>query len=456
MRTPVILLLVLGMAACEAPDTTLTEVERSGLDDQPMAAWHAALPGNPSSSKTSAPQVGPLYKAGDIDGAPYQITVPATWNGTLVVYCPGMRDKADGPGEVDDRNAYLGPSWPTVLALYYEGYAIAATSYKDNGWSVYEAIQDVRNLVSYFRDTIARPERTILWGLSMGTVVAVKNLEQAAGLFDGAVICCSVGAGTTRTWDAWGDFALAYHTVFGIPPAWGTAGDVRDDVDFDTEVIAKLSGELSDTANFPKFEFLRLVLGTPWRGIDPPVSPSFFPGWAFPNMYFAFEARAELERRAAGPVFQNIGRTYSLTPAEVGYLNGLGVESSAIEGWLASMNGQRYAAPPYARNYLRQNADLTGKIKHPVLSVHTVVDQIIMVSQEYELAQTVQGAGRGDLLFQTYTDGSGHCAFTDEQYVTAVRAINEWVKTGVSPSETTFPASLGFVPGYVPPPMDQP
>src|SRR5882762_2456458 len=50
------------------------------------------------------PQIGPLDISGEIHGAPYRIMVPANWNGTLLVFAHGYRDKADHPGEIDNRN----------------------------------------------------------------------------------------------------------------------------------------------------------------------------------------------------------------------------------------------------------------------------------------------------------------------------------------------------------------
>ena len=46
----------------------------------------------------------------------------------------------------------------------------------------------------------------------------------------------------------------------------------------DTEVLAKLAPELSNIANFPKFEFIRLIAKNPGRGITPPPPPASSPG----------------------------------------------------------------------------------------------------------------------------------------------------------------------------------
>ena len=119
-------------------------------------------------------------------------------------------------------------------------------------------------------------------------------------------------------------------------------------------------------------------------------------------------------------------------------------------------NIRHYCAPNYSRNYIERNSDYSGKIKNPVLTMHTIIDPLVTVSQEYEYAETVNNAGRGRSLFQTYTTGNGHCNFTGAQLITAVNAINTWVKDGTKPTAATFPAALGFTPTFAPPPMNQP
>ncbi len=409
------------------------------------------------SSAAAAPQVGPLAATGEIKGAPYRIQVPANWNGTLLVYGHGYRDKADHPGEVDNRAAELAPSAALEAPLLAAGYALAGSAYRDNGWAVDEGVQDLKNLVTYFRDNVARPDRTILWAFSMGSVISLTSMERFGGIYDGALAGCAVGAGTSRSFDGSGDLLLGYDVVFGLPAAWGSVDDVRDDIDFETEVLAKLVPELSNVTSFPKFEFLRLVVGTPGRGIAPPPPPAFYPGWVLTDMFFATEARAELERRARGPIVQNLDRFYDLTPPERAYLAALGVPGEVVDAWLNSMNARRnIEAPPYARNYLARNADYSGRISKPVLTMHTLIDPLVTVTQENAYAALVEDAGRSKWLYQVYTNGNGHCAFTGTQLLGAIVAVDSWVRTGVKPTAGAFPAALGFLPGFVPPPMNQP
>jgi hypothetical protein len=406
---------------------------------------------------SSAAAQGPIDTSGEINGAPYRIVVPANWNGTLLVYAHGYRDKADHLGEVDNRNPDIAPNAALATALLAQGYALSGSAYRDNGWEVEGGIQDTKDLAVFFKDNIGKPERTIIWAFSMGTVIAFDSMERFGGIYDGALCGCAVGAGATQTWDAGTDFTLAYETVFGFPGSWGSVADLRDDIDFETEVQPMLIAEVSNPANFPKFEFLRLVTGVPGRGITPPPPPAFYPGWLFTDMFFATEARAELERRAGGPFVQNLDRDYNLTTAEKTYLMGLGIPSTVIDGWLLQMNNSRIIdSPNFSRNYVAHNANYSGKIKKPVLTMHTVIDPLVTVSQAYEYKETIEAAGRGNLLFQTYTTGNGHCAFTGPQLITAVGAINSWVTTGTKPTPATFPAALGFDSNFVPPPMNQP
>ena len=404
--------------------------------------------------RSPAAKAAPLDLSGEIHGAPYRIRVPEVWNGTLLIFAHGYRDKADHPGEIDNRNADVAPSAALEAPLLAQGFALAGTAYKDNGWAIEDAIQDVKNLAVFFRENVAQPQRTIIVAASLGTFVGYKSMEQFNGIYDGALCLCSAGAGATRLWDSGVPLYLAYDVVFGIPPSWGTVGEVRDDIDFDTEVLAKLAPELSNIANFPKFEFIRLVAKNPGRGINPPPPPAFFPGWALTDFFFITEARAELQRRAGGPIVQNVDQTYDLLPAEKAYLAGIGLPAPVVDAWLAQMNARpRIEAKQSARNYVRNNTDFNGKIRNQILSVHTIIDPLLVVANESAYAETNASAGKQDLLFQTFTTGVGHCNLTGPQILTSIGAIDAWVRTGVRPTAASFPAPLGFNSAFVPPPF---
>ena len=211
--------------------------------------------------------------------------------------------------------------------------------------------------------------------------IAFKSMKEFGGIYDGALCMCTAGSGSTRLWDSGVAAYLAYDVVFGVPGPWGTVGEVRNDLDFEAEVAPKLFSEIINPINFPKFEFIRLVAGTPGRGLTPPPPPLFFPDWVFTDFFFLTEARAELQRRAGGAYVQNVNQSYSLTTDERLYLSALGVPGVAIDTWLAQMNARTNIVPRTAsRNYVEQNADFNGKIKNPVLTMHTLIDPLLVVS----------------------------------------------------------------------------
>ena len=400
-------------------------------------------------------QPGPLDISGEINGAPFRIVVPATWNGTLLVFQRGYTDKADHPGEIDNRNPTISPSAAVTNSLLARGYAVTGSSRKSNGYSVEEGLDDVVALASYFKENVANPMTSILWGVSLGGLITLETAERNAGAFDGYLALSSPAAGAPRLFDYFLVLRLAYDVTFGMPSSWGTPGDIRDSVDFEGEVRPILVAQASDPANFGRFEFIRLVAGIPGSGIDPP--PGLYPGALIGLPFFlATEGVAELERRAGGPTAQNVSHTYTLTAAEKVYLASLGVDADPL---LEAMNARRnLVASPEQRNYLKHFADFSGLIKRPVVTVHNRVDVALPATGETEYGSTVGEVGRDDLV-QLYTTGIGHgggSPTTNEQQVLAIEAVETWAKTGVPPAASDFPAALGFIPDFVPPPWPQP
>src|SRR6187549_142157 len=134
--------------------------------------------------RAPASKAATLDLSGEINGAPYRIRVPEVWNGTLLIFAHGYRDKADHPGEIDNRNADIAPSAALEAPLLAQGFALSGTAFKDNGWAIGDAIQDAKDLAVFFRGNIAKPDRTIFWAASVGTVAALKSMEQFNGIYD--------------------------------------------------------------------------------------------------------------------------------------------------------------------------------------------------------------------------------------------------------------------------------
>jgi len=259
---------------------------------------------------------------GMLNDAPYKIRVPENWNGELLVYAHGIYylERWNPATQFDFSYADAAPGGQAMEEfLLSRGFALAGTTFRGTGFQVKEGTHDLVSLVGLFKHLVGRPSRTILIGYSMGSLIALKSAEEVP-IYDGVIAGCTIGSGTTKIQDLAGVGALAYATLFGWPAGWGTWDDVRDDIDFNDEVVPVLMSQLSDPNNIPKFEFLRVLFGGGTRLGDPMDGYYENPGWLFLIMFGITEARGELEARAKGPIVQNVDHVYTLSDADKGYL----------------------------------------------------------------------------------------------------------------------------------------
>jgi hypothetical protein len=66
----------------------------------------------------------------------------------------------------------------------------------------------------------------------------------------------------------------------------------------------------------------------------------------------------------------------------------------------------------------------------PVLSLHTISDNLSPVQVERDYRDRVTRSGRRPLLRQAFVDRPGHCAFTPAELVASVHALDRRVTTG--------------------------
>lgn len=391
----------------------------------------------------------PTVYEGSFTNADYQIAVPnpiERWNGVLLVFAHGYTFEL--------QPAAAGPSPEMVVGLAQAGYAVAGSAFRNGGWAVKEGLQNTLALTNRFNGLVGKPERTILWGFSMGSVITLKGIEKYPGIYDGALTGCNVGGGTPVAADLALDLALAYDVTFGWPEQWGTPGDVRDDLVYDPDVLSVIAPQILsvqfDPLALAKFEFIRRVLDLPANDFYPDAAdPVSRPGGFLVDMAFATQARAEIEQRANGAVSQNRDHVYSLAYEDFLAVGGLGGDPVQ---WLARMNAATsYEARRPSREYVERYAAFAGDLKRPVLTLHTTVDPINPPFHELLYAETVNAAGSSNLLHQLYTDGVGHCQFTGPQLVAAILGVEAYLQYGGWPPNEFFAAAGGYDFTYAPP-----
>lgn len=127
----------------------------------------------------------PAIHEGEIDGAKFVIAAPEKWNGSVLLYCHGLRPEG-GPLAVE-----LLPLKSAHRELLDRGWLIAATSYRRNGLVVGDGLADVLNLTAEIVKRYGDPNRVVLQGESMGGAIAVLLMEREPAKFSAAL---AVGA----------------------------------------------------------------------------------------------------------------------------------------------------------------------------------------------------------------------------------------------------------------------
>lgn len=118
---------------------------------------------------------------GAIDGALYEILVPAAWNGRLWIEAHGHRSE-DSP-----LVATLSPRLPFNRTLLDRGWAIATTSYRRNGIVVADAMADLRALRERAAAELGPLALVVVEGSSMGGAIATLLAEAGCERFSGFV-----------------------------------------------------------------------------------------------------------------------------------------------------------------------------------------------------------------------------------------------------------------------------
>ena len=70
----------------------------------------------------------------------------------------------------------------------------------------------------------------------------------------------------------------------------------------------------------------------------------------------------------------------------------------------------------------------------PVLTMHAKNDPTAFVELESAFKETVESAGNGDLLVQTFTDESEHSKLSTPQYAALFGAMVDWIEKGEKPT----------------------
>jgi dienelactone hydrolase len=388
--------------------------------------------GSPAHAATPTHYTGVLP-----DGASWVADVPASWNGTVILYSHGF-------GPLVARNA---PDEATGQALLTAGYALVGSSYSGPSlWALAAAPRDQFASLDELVRRIGEPRRTIAWGTSMGGLVSALEAESGARRLDGALTTCGLVAGALdlNNYQLDGEYALTRLLAPAQPVKlvrYASADEASAAGAALTKIVTDVQGSAAGRA--------RIALGAalmnmpPWLTGDVPPGPAdhagqeqqqqqalsqFVLGFIVPGRYQIELAAGGNSAFTAGVDYRALLSGSPLARQVRALYRAAGLD---LDADLTELTRHADITPdPQAVGTLARTSTATGRIRVPELTVHTTADHLVPVEQENRYAHRVRAAGREPLLRQAYVDAAGHCAFRPSETLAALHALESRVETG--------------------------
>ncbi|MEU4402778.1 hypothetical protein [Micromonospora orduensis] len=348
--------------------------------------------------------------------AGYIIEVPARWNGDLVMWAHGYR----GQGTVLSPEP---PAYELRQRLLEQGYAWASSSYDRNGFNIRSGVLGTRDLADHFGQTVRRPHRTYLAGVSMGGYVIGRSLEQYPGFYDGALPMCGVLGDQTLL-----DFYLDYNLVaqaLAEVPAYPTPADYLSNAVPRIQVALGLAG-LTPTGpdtTTDRGKQLRAITVNRSGGPRPGADAAFAVWKDFLFSISVPTGSGDSPAERPGQLSTNLLTRY--TPNSP-------VNVNATVRRVAPENVVQRLLPT-----LTEVPRIAGRPTAPVVSLHGLGDLFVPFSMEQAYATDVARNGRSKLVVQRAIRATQHCEFTPTEAGAAWDDLVSWVRTGKRPAGDT-------------------
>jgi len=383
---------------CGRPSTLAPQIT-PGASDAPVAEAARGRVTPQATAQHVEGSVGP--------GALYAFDVPEGWNGMLVLYVHG----------------YTPPQVPVALPsgsirdfLLQQGFAVAMSSFSENGYSVAEGTRQSHQLLGLFADRFGAPTRTFVLGVSMGGVIGLKLTETYPGQIDGSLLVSGVVGGSRAEVNYIGDVRVLWDYFYpGTIP--GSLFDVPEGVPFDPNWVLQAISTPEGSAKLPIFLALAASRGLPiGPGNEPVVGLIHALG-------FQWVGAMDLFDRTHGHVlYDNADVVYTVPGVPVTVLD-------ALNDGVA-----RYRATPDAEAFLDRNYEPSGALKVPVVTLHGTRDPVVPIFHEDLLVQRAQERGCAGNLLQRRPAAFGHVVFAADAIPQAFFELVTWATTGTKPN----------------------
>ena len=421
---------------------------------------------------------GTVACTGEIDGATYEIRLPEKWNGTLLLYSHGYRQARPAPPNFEpvSTEPQVAATDEVASQLVAKGYALAGSAYASNGWAVADGVKAGEQLRGFFVDKVGKPNRTYVWGDSLGGLITQTLAEKHAEWVDGAAPMCGVLGGSNLNLDMALDIAFVVKTL--IHPRLKLTGYASYEEavqNFRGAYDAILAATKSVQIGVPKLLLGAAVTDAPTQtarfdGSTPTSRVSAIVEALVTGLGYGTVGRWEIEQRVGGNPSGNAGVDYSarVSAEERALLETVSAGSTdRLLGQLAGTT-QRVAPDDAARAAFDTLGNPTGKLTVPTITLHTKADPLVLVQNETVFRQRVLASrDRSGDLVQLYTVapatypapapyGAGHCNFTVPERIGVITLLDGWVRGGVYPAgpavDAAFSGDKGISKAYAPGP----
>ena len=382
------------------------------------------------------------------DGATYLIEVPAQWNKTLFLYSHGYVVPGS-PNPATDVGDPVTGAW-----LLSHGFALAGSSYSLTGWALAAALPDQDATLQTFAKLVGKPTQTIAWGHSLGGIITAGLIQRFPHAFSAALPMCGVLSGGVATWNTALDAAFAFQQL--VDPKVSVV-NITNPFPNLNEAEQAVTAAQSTAAGRARIALGAALGDTP--GWFTPLTPepaandfaaqeaNQFQWDSQVDFPFVFAFRAQLELLAGGNPSWTTGvnfRAQLARSADTREVRALYKAAGlSLRADLRTLQrATQISADPAAVKYLAHNISFTGRIRIPVLTLHTTGDGLVVPENEQAYAHVVRKAGRSRLLRQLFIDRAGHCAFTPAETIASVQQLLSRMATGHWNNHALRPASM--------------
>lgn len=407
--------------------------------------------------------------AGELDGSPFQIAMPQTWNGTLLIYSQDVQPPDPGI-KIRQSVADLAPGWSednraVADALLAQGYGLAGAATPADGWQVESQVAIGQKLRDHFVAKVGTPNRVYTWGEGSGALASVVLAQQQEWV-SGAAPLCGILAGLNPNYDLALDAAYLVKTL--IYPEMKLTGyeSQAEAANVYKSAMARVKKAAADVYDSGGMQLAMIAAAGEIPTKSATNSGSGLRGKAttVPEALSVILARGTLgrfaiEQQFGGNPSTNVGTDYDarITASERAALAVF--DKKAVDRYLKTINkGKRVSADPSAREAAAKSGAITGDVRVPTATLHTEYDTQAIVQNESAYWTLANQAGPDSLRLlhvnvtsppTSYPEegavpyGAGHCNFTPQSVVGTVAIVNDMVRDGIFPTVVNTTRLLG-------------